>query len=125
MGADIVIIAVVVVAVALVAVRYVRTVRGGGCNCGCGGSEPRKRVRRAVVSDTDESHYPYAVDLPIGGMSCQGCAENVQNALNALDGTWARVDLDARTAHVLTKQPADTVALETAVRNAGYYVIHG
>ncbi len=125
MGADVVIISVVVIAVALVAVRYVRNIAHGGCNCGCGGSAPRKKVGKTVVADTDEGHYPYSVDLPIGGMSCQGCAENVQNALNALDGTWARVDLDARMAHVLTKQPADAAALEAAVRSAGYYVLHG
>ena len=122
-GADLIIIAAVAVAFVFVVVRYVQNLRNGGCNCGCGGSGHAK-TRAVKVADTDESHYPYATDLAIGGMSCDGCAKNVANALNALDGTWARVDLGTRTAHVLTKRPADPAALEAAVRNAGYFVVH-
>lgn len=91
---------------------------GGGCET------PKKRVKKVKVADTDEANYPYRTVLSIGGMSCEGCAENVANALNALDGTWARVDLVSRTATVLAKQPIDELALERAVEGAGYRVIH-
>lgn len=55
-------------------------------------------------------------------MSCEGCARNVENALNALEGTWARVDLGRNTAHILSKTPIDREACAQAVRDAGYSV---
>lgn len=116
------IIVAIIVAVGLVA--GVRRAVGGlirGQSCCTDGSEGR-RVRAVTVGDTDESHYPYGVDLPIGGMSCQGCADNVANALNGIDGTWAAVDLSAKVAHVRSKCPIDMAAYEAAVRDAGYYV---
>lgn len=73
--------------------------------------------------DTDVSHYPYSDELLIGGMSCDGCAQNVANALNALDGVWATVTYADHTAHVRSKQPVDRGVLETAVKDAGYYVM--
>lgn len=73
--------------------------------------------------DTDASHYPYSDELLIGGMSCDGCAQNVANALNALDGVWATVTYTDHTARVRSKQPIDRGALVAAVKDAGYYVM--
>lgn len=57
------------------------------------------------------------------GMSCDGCAQNVANALNALDGVWATVTYADHTARVRSKRPIDRGVLEAAVRDAGYYVM--
>lgn len=118
---DLIVAAAVLTLVAAVAVRYVRRIRAGGCGCGGGGGAPA-RARPLMPADTDESHYPHVVDLRIEGMSCEGCARNVERALNALDGTWARVDLSGETAHVLSKEPIDLDACAKAVRDAGYSV---
>ena len=82
-----------------------------------------KKAKKVVVADTDLSHYPYSDELLIGGMSCDGCAQNVANALNALDGVWATVTYADHTARVRSKQPVDRGVLETAVKDAGYYVM--
>ena len=82
-----------------------------------------KKAKRVVVADTDPSHYPYSDELLIGGMSCDGCAQNVANALNALDGVWATVTYADHTARVRSKRPIDRGVLEAAVRDAGYYVM--
>ena len=50
-------------------------------------------------------------------------AQNVANALNALDGVWATVTYADHTARVRSKQPVDRGVLETAVKDAGYYVM--
>lgn len=113
----------IVVAIGLVA--GVRRAVGGltkGQSCCTDGDENRK-VRAVKITDTDEAHYPYEVDLPIGGMSCRGCADNVAHALNGIAGTWATVDLCSKTAHVRSKHPIDEAMYEAAVRDAGYYVI--
>lgn len=98
--------------------RSVRKLRkGGGC---CGEHE---QVSLNAVKDRDKAHYPYRVKLDIGGMTCDNCARRVTNALNALDGTWATVRFDSKTADVRLKNPPDEDALRQAVAGAGYVVI--
>ena len=100
--------------------RIVASTHGKSC---CSDGASGKKAKRVVVADTDESHYPYREELLIGGMSCDGCAQSVTNALNALDGVWATVTYADHTARVRSKQPIDRSALEAAVRDAGYYVM--
>ena len=115
-----IILLVILVLAAFSARRLIRSLSGkGGCHGGGSGTAPAKRVK---VSDTDESHYPFAEDIKISGMTCDRCATAVESALNAADGTWARVDLSSGTARVLSKQPIDRAALERAIVDAGYYV---
>jgi len=109
-----IIIAVVLVLIVL-AVRKARS--GGGCH---GGGASGKQFKATKVTDTDEDNYPYAADYRISGMSCEHCVNNVTNALQSIDGTWARVDLDSRKAHVLSKNPIDQSAYEKVVDEAGY-----
>ena len=91
--------------------------RGGGC---CGEHEAAEK--RAAVADRNKNHYPYKVSLQIGGMTCENCARKVENALNRLDGTWAKVSISSHTAEVLCKSEPDEAALREAVRKAGYVV---
>ena len=100
--------------------RIAASTRGKSC---CSDGASGKKAKRVVVADTDASHYPYSDELLIGGMSCDGCAQNVENALNAQDGVWATVTFADHTARVRSKNPIDREALETVVRGAGYYVM--
>ena len=56
----------------------------------------------------------------IEGMSCNHCSSRVENALNALEGTKAKVDLKKKCAFVETEL-SDEV-LTHAVEDAGYTV---
>ena len=100
--------------------RIVASTHGKSC---CSDGTSGKKAKKVVVADTDPSHYPYRDELLIGGMSCDGCAQNVANALNALNGVWATVTYADHTARVRSKRPVDRDTLETAVRGAGYYVM--
>lgn len=100
--------------------RIAASTHGKSC---CSDGASGKKAKKVVVADTDEFHYPYREELLIGGMSCDGCAQNVTNALNALDGVWAKVTYADHTARVRSKRPIDREALETAVRGAGYFVM--
>ena len=73
--------------------------------------------------ERNKAHYPYTKILKIDGMSCGNCANRVENALNALDGVWASVDLGSQEALVRMKQPTDPELLKNAVRKQGYTVI--
>lgn len=54
--------------------RIVASFSGKSC---CSDGQKRTRVKKAIVADTDVSHYPYQANFLIGGMSCEGCAQNV------------------------------------------------
>ena len=55
-------------------------------------------------------------------MSCAACAARVENALNTMDGVWARVDLMKGQAQVLMKSKIGDEVLKEAVKKAGYDV---
>lgn len=118
--ANIVVLAVIAVGLFFGFRRIAASTRGKSC---CSDGVSGKKAKRVAVADTDESHYPYCDELLIGGMSCDGCAQNVENALNALDGVWATVTYADHTARVRSKRPIDRGVLEATVRDAGYYVM--
>lgn len=118
--ANLIVLAVIVVGMFFGLRRIVASTHGKSC---CSDGASGKKAKKVVVTDTDPSHYPYSDELLIGGMSCDGCAQNAENALNALDGVWATVTYADHTARVRSKRPVDRDTLETAVRGAGYYVM--
>ena len=89
---------------------------------GCCGASSQKPVGKVRVKDRDISHYPCHKILKIDGMSCGNCAARVENALNVLDGMWARVDLMKGEADVYMKQELKDETLKDAVKEAGYTV---
>ena len=116
--ADIIVLAVIAVGMFFGLRRIAASTHGKSC---CSDGASGKKAKKVVVVDTDASHYPYSDELLIGGMSCDGCAQNVTNALNTLDGVWATVTYADHTARVRSKRPVDRDTLETAGRGAGYY----
>ena len=118
--ANIIVLAVIAIGMFFGLRRIAASTRGKSC---CSDGASGRKAKKVVVLDTDESHYLYSDELLIGGMSCDGCAQNVENALNAQNGVWATVTFADHTARVRSKNPIDREALETAVRGAGYYVV--
>tara|TARA_B100000809_G_scaffold969_1_gene1174 strand:+ start:194 stop:913 length:720 start_codon:yes stop_codon:yes gene_type:complete len=61
--------------------------------------------------------------LGVGGMTCNGCANNVKNALSSVSGvSKVDVDLDGSKATVNTDGTSNQEILEAAVANAGYSI---
>ena len=52
--------------------------------------------------------------MKIEGIHCENCVRIVENAVNRIDGAWAKVDLPTNSARILLKAPK----LETQVRMA-------
>ena len=113
------VICVILAVICIFSVKKYRKKLTSGC-CGAGGEGTVKKRR---VSDRNKAHYPYTKILKIDGMSCGNCANRVENALNALDGVWASVDLGSQEALVRMKQPMDPELLKNSVRKHGYTVI--
>lgn len=114
---NVLVFALVVAAAAVAAVYAVRRARRGSACCG-----EHETVKRRRASDRNPAHYPYGAELTIGGMTCENCARRVENALNALEDTWATVRIDSCKARVRCKHAPDEAALRRAVREAGYVV---
>ncbi|MBQ9197971.1 MAG: heavy-metal-associated domain-containing protein [Clostridia bacterium] len=110
---------VIVPLVFLLGFAVLRTVRkarkGGGC---CG--DINENEKRQKSSDRNKADYPYELTLTIGGMTCENCAVKVENALNALDGVWAKVDIGSHTARIRSKIPPEEQKIRQAVVRAGY-----
>lgn len=85
----------------------------------CGSGEP---VRKKRVADRDASHYPYRYKLAIENMKCSNCAANVENALNDVEGNWAKVNLGKKEADVLSKLPRTEEDFAMALANTCYKV---
>lgn len=115
------IIAIVIVALIVVfgTANYIKKLKKGGDCC----PEHEEGTKSIKVKDRDKSHYSYEAKLAIDGMSCENCVRNVENALNALDGTWASVSLEDNMATVLLKDKPDIEKLSKAVSDAGYLVL--
>ncbi|MCH4206936.1 MAG: heavy-metal-associated domain-containing protein [Solobacterium sp.] len=98
----------------LLAISHVRKTLMHGC---CGGCET---VKRNAVKDRNVANYPYYTILAVDGMHCSNCAAKVANALNALPGVYAEVNLDQRAATVHMKHLITDRTLTDSVRQAGY-----
>ena len=110
------IICLILIAIAVYTVRSYTKKLNQGC---CGGGDTPTRT---PVADKHADHYPYHCVLSIRGMTCDHCAARVENALNALDGTWATVHLSKNEAEVRLKAPMDENLLRRTVAAAGYTV---
>lgn len=116
---NIIIVLIVAAIVVFGSISYIKKLKKGGDCC----PEHEEATKSVKVKDRDKSHYPYEAKLAIEGMSCNNCVRNVENALNALDGTWATVSLEDNMATVLLKNPPDIEKLSKAVADAGYMVL--
>ena len=114
--ANVIIVLILVVAVVYGIYNYVHHLNHGGGCCG----EHDAPARKVKAADTNKSHYLHRLVMGVDGMTCQNCQRHVENALNVLPGTWAAVDLAARSVTVLTKDEADEDAIRQAIRDAGY-----
>ena len=61
--------------------------------------------------------------MGIGGMTCENCARKVANTINAVEGLWAVVSYENRTADVRAKSMPDEASLRRLVSDAGYVVM--
>lgn len=89
---------------------------------GCCGASGQAGVKRIKAKDRNISHYPHHVVLKVDGMVCQNCAIRVENALNSMEGTFAKVDLAEEKVDVYMMTEWDKETLKKAVKNAGYTV---
>lgn len=112
---------VVILLIAVFAVFVIRSYAkklAYGC-CGSGGDASQ----RVKVRDKNKSHYPYTAVLTVDGMMCSGCEQRIENALNSMDGVWAKASSSSGSVRVLMKTPISEDTLRTAVNELGIYTV--
>ncbi|QOV20412.1 heavy-metal-associated domain-containing protein [Blautia liquoris] len=108
----------VLIVIAVFGIRSYRKKLTSGC---CSPSDDTA-VKKTKIKDKNISHYPYHKVLKVDGMTCENCANRVENSLNQLGNVYARVDLSSESADVYMKQDIDESRLRETVNNAGYRV---
>ena len=85
-----------------------------GGNCPSSKKVPKKKLSGPVVERRT---------IHISGMECQHCVSSVTEALNAMDGVAATVDLSSQSAKVSCDRAVGEEELRRAVEKAGFHVI--
>lgn len=115
-----VIITLILLLIAALAVKSViHRIRHGSSCCG-ERDAPEKKIN---VLDKDKSNYPYRYVISVDGMHCSNCTRRVENALNSLDGLWAKANLEKKYVSVLSKKEVDEKLLTSQISEAGYTVL--
>ncbi len=109
--------AIVLIVFAVFVIKSYSKKLASGC---CGGGDAEKKVK---VADKNRSHYPYAAVLTVDGMMCAACETRVENALNAIDGVWAKASSSDGKVEVLMKSPVDEDTLRRTVNELGVYTL--
>lgn len=87
--------------------------RGEGSCCGGGTYKARKKKLNTVVGKKT---------FTVEGMSCQHCVNRVMEAVNALEGASAVVNLKKGTVTVSMDHMIDDALIKDAIEKAGYTV---
>lgn len=120
MNTTTIIIYIIAAALIIYGVYYTVQKFRGKAKSSCCGTPEVKSVRK--VDDTDESHYPFRYMLTVDGMKCSGCASNVENSLDNMDGVWAKVSLGRREARVLAKKEYTKEDFDEALSKTSYKI---
>ena len=111
----------IIIGIVIVIVYFaVRSVIKRGKNGCCGGGSCS--VHEVKAEDQDRSHYPFKAVVTVEDMHCENCKKKVENALNAISGVWATVDLSSHTAEVRMKEEHSEEELREHINKAGYGV---
>lgn len=113
-----VIFALIFIVFAVLVIKSYAKKLASGC-CGAGGDT----VDKIKVADKNRAHYPYSALLKVDGMMCSACQTRVENALNAIDGVWAKASSADGTVSVLMKAPVEESTLRAAINDLGVYTL--
>ncbi len=114
MAATIVICVVLAVICVYAVVSYRKKLKNG-C-CGSGGDT----VKKIRPRDNNTDHYPHKAVVYINGMTCENCAARVENAFNAKEGFYAKVNLRKKCADVWCMNEPDDKDMRQTVMRSGY-----
>lgn len=62
-------------------------------------------------------------EIKIEGMHCSGCTGRVERALNALEGVSATVDLQSKTAKIVSEKEIPEAVLKETIEELGFIYV--
>lgn len=75
------------------------------------------------IEDIERKETTMKYELKIEGMMCQHCQKHMTDALNAMDGVTATVDLEAKSASVEADREISMDEFAKVVEDAGYTLV--
>ncbi len=109
--------AIILIVFAVFVIKSYSKKLASGC---CGGGDAEKKIK---VADKNRAHYPYAASLTVDGMMCAACETRVENALNTIDGVWAKASSSDGSVELLMKAPVDEELLRKTINELGVYTL--
>ncbi len=109
--------AIILIVFAVFVIKSYSKKLASGC---CGSGDAEKKIK---VADKNRAHYPYAASLTVDGMMCAACETRVENALNAIDGVWAKASSSDGSVELLMKAPVDEELLRKTINELGVYTL--
>lgn len=85
--------------------------------------KPEKSAPEALIEDEKERKKEMKYELKIEGMMCQHCQKHMTDALNAMEGVTAEINLEAGTAAVTADREISMDEFAAVVENAGYTLV--
>ena len=113
------VIAILLAIIAFAVKSTIHRIRHGSACCG----ERDALEKKIQPADKNKANYPYKYILSVDGMHCSNCTRHVENALNSIEGLWAKASLEKKSVTVLAKMEVDAADFENEIREAGYTVL--
>ncbi len=114
--ADIIVLLIVAVLMVFACRGTLKHFRGEGSCCGGGSTitSENKTLSGEILGKKV---------VKISGMHCENCAAKVKNAINAINGASAQVDLEKQSAIIAYDREIKDKVIINAIEKAGYEVI--
>lgn len=84
--------------------------------------EVPEATKKIPVKDRNKKHYSYHYQYKIMNMTCTNCATIIENALNCIDGTYAKVNYNKRIVNIYSKTDNEKQFI-SAIHQSGYSIL--
>lgn len=112
--ADVLVIFLIAAALAFLVYRAVKKLFSAETCCG---TQKEKQTRKKLENSIG------SVIFHVSGMRCKNCAARITNAINAIDGCCAKVNLSAGEVKIYYDRAVDEEKLISLIESMGYSVL--
>lgn len=113
---SIIILLVIAVIAVIAIINYIKKIKSSSSCC----SEGSEIIKKVKIKDKNKKNYSYKKVIKIGGMTCNKCAQIIENNFNKLGGIYAKIDFDNEEGVILSKKELDDKVLEDIIKESGY-----
>ncbi|WP_290772271.1 heavy metal-associated domain-containing protein [Anaerofustis sp.] len=81
-----------------------------------------ENMRKIEVQNKDTTDYLYEKKLSVKGIESHHNAEKIEEAINSINGVWAKVDLNNDKINILLKENISNEIITDKIKELGYEI---